>query len=132
MARSPLPNVSAAKVLSPVCVVSGLSEAQIQALQAALCAETGRLLAGRSASVEVLALNDPRITESGRLVIGLRAHVEKVDGAGTLLTLNVQLTGAQRLIPTAAHSALFDPINLTVTPAIREGLQKCLHESGLL
>lgn len=132
MARSPLPNVTNAKVLSPVCVVSGLPEAQIQALQETLCAEAGRLLAGRSINVEVLTLNNPRVIEPGRLIVGLRAHVETIEGAGTLLTLNAQVTGEQRLVPTAAHSAPFDPSTTTVTPAIRESLRKCLHETGLL
>ena len=132
MARSPLPNLGSAKILSPVCVVSGLPEAQIQILQQTLCAEMGHLLEGRKAKVEVLALNDLRVTEQDRLLIGLRGHVETLENGDTVLLLNVQLKGDQRLAPTAAHAVSFDAVSLQVTPAVRERLRQCLHEQGLM
>ena len=129
MATSPLPYIGSAKRLSPVCVVSGLPEMEIQALQTSLCAEAAHLLNARRSGIEALALNDPRLAEPNRLIVGIRAHVETIEGAGTLLTLNVYVNGAQRLVPTAAHVAPYDG---ALTPAIREALRKCLGEQGLL
>ncbi len=129
MAKSPLPYNSSAKQLSPVCVVSGLPEMEIQALQTSLCAEATRLLNTHRPGVEALALNDPRLTEPNRLIVGIRAHVETIEGRGRLLILSVYVNSAQRLVPTAAHGAPYDG---AITPAVREALRKCLSEQGLL
>jgi len=132
MARSPLPNLTTARVISPVCVVSGIAEAEVQSLQSALCETAARLLSDRGARVEVLALNDPRLTEPGRLVIGLRFHIEATREGQTLLTVTGQVSGEGRRIPTAAHAATFDTAHPIITPAVRECLQKVLQEHGLL
>ncbi|MGN6210233.1 hypothetical protein [Asticcacaulis sp.] len=129
MAKSPLHYNGSAKLLSPVCVVSGLTEIEIQAFQTSLCAEATRLLFAHRSGVEALALNDPRLSEPNRLIIGIRGHVEAIEGTGAVLTLTANVNGAQRIVPTAAHVA---PYEATITPAIREALRKCLHEQGLL
>jgi len=132
MARSPLPHITDARLISPVCVVSGLPETAIHDLQQTLCIEASRLLKDRHFAVEVLALNDPRMSSPERLVLGLRAHVETLDGIGSILTLNGQISGDQRRVPTAAHSAPFDSAHSEITPAASELLRKVLKEQGLL
>jgi hypothetical protein len=89
-------------------------------------------MAARGAKVEVLTLNDPRLSEAGRLVIGLRFHVETIDGAGGLLTVTGQVSEEGRRVPTAAHGASFDPAHPAITSAVRESLQKVLQEHGLV
>ena len=132
MARSPLPNLTTTRIISPVCVVSGIAETEVQSLQSALCETAARLLSDRGARVEVLALNDPRLSEAGRLIIGLRFHIEATGEGQTLLTVTGQVSGDGRRIPTAAHGAPFDTAHPVITPAIRESLQKVLQEHGLL
>jgi len=132
MATSPLPERTGKQLLSPVCVVSGLPEESLQALQRALCEDVANQLRAGGRQVEVLTLNDPRLSQPDRLVVGIRGHVEAVDGAGIVLTLTGQVTGNDRRIPAAAHCALLDPLTPAVSPAIHQGLQKILRENGLL
>jgi hypothetical protein len=132
MATTPLPNLNNSLIISPVCVVSGLAEDKVQALQALLCEDVARLLSEKGKKVEVLALNDTRISDAGRVVVGLRFDASVVNGVGTMLTMVGQVRGDGRRIPAAAQCALFDPDQPIITPGVREGLRKVLRENGLL
>lgn len=132
MATSPLPNTPGTRIVSPVCVVSGMPEAQLQNLQQSLCNEAATLLTQRGFKVEILRLNDPRMKEQGRVIISLRAHAEMVDGLGYVLNLSSQLSGDERMAPAAAHAAPFSETDPGTTPALREALRLTLREHGLL
>lgn len=132
MATSPLPNTPGARIVSPVCVASGMPEAQLQSLQINLCNEAATLLTQRGFKVEILRLNDPRMKEQGRVIISLRAHAETVDGLGYVLNISSQLSGDGRMTPAAAHAAPFFETDQGTSPALRDALRLTLREHGLL